>query len=114
MEKLRAAGIIQREIAVLDPIILGPVLIVVIEISLDRQTAEDLDTFEAYVCAEPAVTQCYRLSPGPAFLIVAEVLDMANYDELARQLFKASSNVRNVRTFFSTFRAKFEPNALIT
>jgi Lrp/AsnC family leucine-responsive transcriptional regulator len=57
------------------------------------------------------VTQCYRVSPGPDFLVVAEVAGMPEYDELARRLFKASSNIRNVRTFFSTHRAKFEANA---
>jgi len=32
-------------------------------------------------------------------------------EELARRLFKTSSNIRNVRTFFSTHRGKFEANA---
>lgn len=42
----------------------------------------------------------YRVSPGPDFVVVAEVLDMPEYDELARRLFRSSANIRNVRTFF--------------
>ncbi|VVD94393.1 AsnC family transcriptional regulator [Pandoraea iniqua] len=110
---LKESGVIQREIAVLDRTKLGPTLTAVVEVSLDRQTAEDFDTFETFICAEPAVTQCYRVSPGPDFVVVAEVADMPEYDELARRLFKSSSNIRNVRTFFSTRRAKFEANAPI-
>ncbi|MGC7404019.1 Lrp/AsnC family transcriptional regulator [Pandoraea pneumonica] len=110
---LKESGIIAREIAVLDRAKLGPTLTAVVEVSLDRQTAEDFDAFETFICAEPAVTQCYRVSPGPDFVVVAEVADMPEYDELARRLFKSSSNIRNVRTFFSTRRAKFEANAPI-
>lgn len=111
VSKLKEAGVIQREVAILDYSKIGSTLTAIIEVSLDRQAAEDLDSFEAYICAEAVVTQCYRVSPGPDFLVVAEVAGMPEYDELARRLFKASSNIRNVRTFFSTHRAKFEANA---
>ena len=110
---LSDAGVIARQIAIIDSSKLGPTLTAVVEVSLDRQTAEDYDTFESYICAEPVVTQCYRVSPGPDFVVIAEVGDMAQYDELARRLFKSSANIRNVRTFFSTRRAKFEANAPI-
>lgn len=108
---LRQAGVIARQIAIVNAAKLGPTLTAVVEVSLDRQTAEDYDAFETYICDEPAVTQCYRVSPGPDFVVIAEVRDMAAYDELARRLFKSSANIRNVRTFFSTRRAKFEANA---
>jgi Lrp/AsnC family transcriptional regulator, leucine-responsive regulatory protein len=113
VRNLKEAGVIERQIAVLDHAKIGTTLIAIVEVSLDRQAAEDLDAFETYICAEPAVTQCYRVSPGPDFIVVAEVADMPEYDELARRLFRASSNIRNVRTFFSTHRAKFEANARI-
>lgn len=110
---LKEAGVIARQIAIVDASKLGPTMTAVVEVSLDRQAAEDYDAFEAYICEEPSVTQCYRVSPGPDFVVIAEVRDMTAYDELARRLFKSSANIRNVRTFFSTRRAKFEANAPI-
>lgn len=114
VRRLKETGVIQRQIAILDQGKLGSTVTAIIEISLDRQTAEDYDAFEAYVCAEPAVTQCYRVSPGPDFVVVADLTDVAAYDEFARRLFTGSSNIRNVRTFFSTHRAKFEANAPVS
>lgn len=108
VRRLKQAGLIEREIAVLDLSKLASMVTAVIEVSLDRQTAEDYDAFEGYVCAEAAVTQCYRVSPGPDFIVIAELPDMRAYDEFARRLFTQASNVRNVRTFFSIRRAKFE------
>ncbi|AYZ63579.1 Lrp/AsnC family transcriptional regulator [Burkholderia multivorans] len=111
VRRLRDAGVIRRQIAILDQQMIGSAVTAIIEISLDRQTAEDCDAFERYVCAEPAVTQCYRVSPGPDFVVIADLADVADYDAFARRLFTEASNVRNVRTFFSTHRAKFEANA---
>lgn len=108
VRRLRESGLIEREVAVLDYSKIGPMVTAIIEVSLDRQTAEDYDAFEAHVCAEPAVTQSYRVSPGPDFVVIVELPDMPSYDEFARRLFRQSSNVRNVRTFFSVRRAKFE------
>ena len=53
--------------------------------------------------------QCYRVSPGPDFVLVLQVADMAAYHELVQRLFTQDANVRNVKSFFSVRRAKFEP-----
>jgi DNA-binding Lrp family transcriptional regulator len=108
VRRLKEAGLIERQVAVLDYSTLASMVTAVIEVSLDRQAVEDFDAFEAHLCAEACVTQCYRVSPGPDFIVIVELPDMRAYDEFARRLFTQSSNVRNVRTFFSVRRAKFE------
>jgi len=57
---------------------------------------------------EAAVMQCYRVSPGPDFVLVVQVADMPAYHALAHRLFASHANVRNVRSFFSIHRSKFE------
>ena len=57
---------------------------------------------------EAAVLQCYRVSPGPDFVLVVQVTDMPAYHALAHRLFTAHANVRNVKAYFSTHRSKFE------
>ena len=49
VRRLTEAGVIRRQVAVLDPVAIGTAVTALIEISLDRQTAEDYDAFEAYV-----------------------------------------------------------------
>ena len=79
------------------------------EITLDRQGAEHLDAFEAHAVAEAAVQQCWRVSPGPDFVLVLWVADMPAYQALVQRLFTQDANVRNVKAFFGVKRAKFEP-----
>ena len=113
VQRLRKAGFIERQIALLAPYRLAPVLghglQAVVEISLDRQGAEALDAFEARVVSDDAVQQCYRVSPGPDFVLIVAERDMPGYLALAQRLFSADANVRNVKAFFSLKRAKFEP-----
>jgi DNA-binding Lrp family transcriptional regulator len=59
--------------------------------------------------AEAAVQQCYRVSPGPDFMLVVHTPDMPGYLALAQRLFTSDANVRNVKAFFSIKRAKFDP-----
>ena len=109
VRRLVEAGVIQRQVALLDPHALGAGLTALVEITLDRQGAEHLEAFEALCITDAAVQQCYRVSPGPDFVLVVHVIDMAAYHALVQRLFTQHANVRNVKTFFSVKRAKFDP-----
>ena len=109
VRRLSEAGVIERRIALLSSDRLGAGLQAVIEVQLDHQGAEHLDAFEALAVADAAVQQCWRVSPGPDFLLVLWVADMPAYNALVQRLFTQHANVRNVKTFFATKRAKFEP-----
>ena len=117
VKRLRDAGLIEREIALLSPdklaSIVGHGLSAIVEITLDRQGSEHLDAFEARVIADEAVQQCYRVSPGPDFILLVHVADMPRYLELAQRLFTSDANVRNVKAFFSLKRSKFTPKVLL-
>ncbi|MDP3813032.1 MAG: Lrp/AsnC ligand binding domain-containing protein, partial [Hydrogenophaga sp.] len=80
-----------------------------VEITLERQGSELQDAFEERVLPVVQVQQCYRVSPGPDFVLVVHCLDMPDYLALAQRLFTSDANVRNIKAFFSLKRAKFEP-----
>jgi len=111
VRRLRELGLIERVVAQLSPDRLAlagcPVLQALLEVTLDVQAAERLDAFEARALAEPAVQQCWRVSPGPDFVLVVAVPDMPAYEALTARLLRADANVRNVRAFFSIRRARF-------
>lgn len=117
VKRLHDAGLVERQIALLSAdklaALMGYGLTAIVEITLDRQAAELLDTFERRVAADAAVQQCYRVSPGPDFVLLVQVADMPRYLALAQRLFTSDANVRNVKTFFSTKRSKFEPKVLL-
>jgi DNA-binding Lrp family transcriptional regulator len=113
VKRLRDAGVIEREVALVGIDKLAPVLghglQAIVEITLERQGQEQQEAFEARVSTDEAVQQCYRVSPGPDFILVVYATDMPGYLALAQRLFTSDANVRNVKAFFSVRRSKFEP-----
>lgn len=111
VSRLRSLGLIEKVVALLSPSRLGeagvPVLQALLEVTLDVQAAERLDAFEARAVTDAAVQQCWRVSPGPDFMLVVAVRDMPAYQEMAARLLSSSANVRNVRAFFAIKRSRF-------
>ena len=117
VKRLRDAGLIEREIALLNPDklahITGHGLTAIVEITLDRQGDDYLSAFEQRVSTDTAVQQCYRTSPGPDFVLIVHVADMPAYLTLGQKLFTSDANIRNVKAFFSIKRSKFDPKVLL-
>jgi Lrp/AsnC family transcriptional regulator, leucine-responsive regulatory protein len=113
IKRLRASGLIEREVAILQPDLLaqtmGHGLTALVEITLERQGAEQMEAFEQRVAPDPSVQQCYRVSPGPDFMLVVFCPDMPAYLAMAQRLFTSDANVRNIKSFFSVKRSKFDP-----
>lgn len=108
VQRLHKSGFIHRQVAILNPQAFAASLQAIVEITLDKQHSEAMAAFELWVKEDAAVLQCYRVSPGPDFVLMLQVRDMPAYHELAHRLFSEHANVRNVRSFFVQHRAKFE------
>ena len=108
VRRLVQAGVIERRVAIVDARAAGGVTAIV-EVTLEQQSAELLDRFEAHVAAAAEVQQCYRVASGPDFVLVVFVPDVAAYHAFAHRVLTAQANVRNVRSFFAVKRSKFEP-----
>lgn len=109
VKRLVDSGVIERRVALLAAGRLGSRLTAIVEVSLDHQGDELQRQFEVRAAADAAVQQCYRVAPGPDFVLVVQVADMPGYQALVQRLFTADANVRNVKAFFCLNRAKFDP-----
>jgi Lrp/AsnC family leucine-responsive transcriptional regulator len=111
VKRLVEDGLIEKQIAILSADKLAPLLghglQAIVEITLERQGEEAQTAFEQRVVQDSAVQQCYRVSPGPDFVLIVQVRDMPDYLALTQRLFTSDANVRNVKTYFSTKRSKF-------
>ena len=111
VKRLQELGLIEKQVAILSSEhiarLTGHGLQAIVEVSLDRQDSGSLLQFEHKAVAEPGVQQCWRVSPGPDFILVIASIDMPAYLALSQKLFTQDANVRNVKAFFSIKRAKF-------
>jgi Lrp/AsnC family leucine-responsive transcriptional regulator len=111
VKRLVDSGLVERQVAILSANKLAPLLghglQAIVEITLERQGEEAQAAFEQRVAGDESVQQCYRVSPGPDFVLVVHARDMPDYLALAQRLFTADANVRNVKSYFSVKRSKF-------
>ncbi len=118
IKRLHDSGLIERQVAIVQPdqlaALQGHGLACIVEVTLDRQGTEHLDAFETVAVADDCVQQCWRVSPGPDFVLVVHTRDMPGYLALSQRLFTGVANVRNVRAFFATHRAKFTTKVPVT
>lgn len=114
VQRLRAQGVIEKQVAILATDKAANTLTAIIEVTLDNQSAERLQQFEQQVNLETAILQCYRVSTGPDFVLIAQVADMPAYHALVHRTLTAQANVRNVRSFFSVYRSKFDTRIAMT
>jgi DNA-binding Lrp family transcriptional regulator len=113
VRRLVELGVIERQVAIVSPEAVGAGLTACVEVTLDHQGAEHQQAFERRAAAEPAVQQCYRVSPGPDFVLLVRVAEIPAYQQLVQRLFTSAGNVRNVRGFFAIRRSKFEPSVVL-
>ena len=98
IRRMRDAGIITGEVAVVDPAAIGLPMTFVVIVELERERAEQIDAFRRKVTEEPRVQQCYYVTGEGDFVLVALASDMDDFEALTRRLFFDDPNVRRFRT----------------
>lgn len=98
LAKLRASGIIEAEIAILEPKSAGRELLLIVEVSLQNERLADIDDFKARMVAAPEVMQCYYVTGDADFVLILSAESMADYEAFTRRHFFADENVLKFRT----------------
>ncbi len=104
---LREAGIISADVSMVDPFALGYGMLAFLEISLNNQSDEQMQEFEARMSREVEVMQCYFVSGDYDYFLVVHVVDMDAYYQFVRRVISGSGNVRHFQSRFPMKRAKF-------
>ena len=98
LARLRGSGLIEAEIAVLDPARVGRGLILIVEVTLQNERKLDLDRFKSAMQAAPEVMQCYYVTGNADFILILSARDMTDYEAFTRRHFFAEDNVLRFRT----------------
>jgi DNA-binding Lrp family transcriptional regulator len=108
LKALRAAGVIQAEIAQLNPADLGIRITCIVTISMAPSPAshKQLDRFKRDISASPAVQQCYHVTGAMDFVVIVTVATMEDYAAFARRWFESNRAVARFDTHIVLQRVK--------
>lgn len=98
LARLRASGVIEAEIAVLDPTQIGRGLLLIVEVSLQRERKTDLEYFKARMRDAPEVMQCYYVTGNADFILLVSARDMADFENFTSEYFFEEENILRFRT----------------
>lgn len=103
---MEEAGVIQANVAVVDPVRVGQPLTIFVEVEVISETAELIDAAKREFASVAEVQQCYYVTGETDFVLVMIVPTMAAYEALTRRLFFGNNNVKRFRTLVVMDRVK--------
>jgi Lrp/AsnC family transcriptional regulator, leucine-responsive regulatory protein len=107
VQRLRAAGIIEREVAIVAPRAVGRRLSIVLQVTLIGERAEVFEDFKRRMRRAPEVLQCYNVTGVTDFIVILAVADMEAYDAFIQRVMYGDV-VRRFEAMVVIERVKFE------
>jgi Lrp/AsnC family transcriptional regulator len=105
IQKLEAAGIIERRVVLVDPERIGMGLCVFIAVEAGEHTPSWLERFAAVVAGMPEVMEFYRMAGDVDYMLRVAVADMAEFDAFYKR-FIAAAPLKNVTSRIAMERMK--------
>ncbi len=106
LTKLRNIGVIERNISVVSPETVGRQLMMIVEITLEREHPNVLIDFKRLIKATPEVMQCYYVTGEVDFVLILTARDMKHYEEFSQQYFFGNPDIRRFHTMVVMDRIK--------
>lgn len=106
IQKLRAAGVIRKQVALCDPKALNVGVTVFVSVRTSQHTQAWLDRFAKGVRDIPEVVEFYRMSGDVDYLLRVVVPDIAAYDAVYRRLIRIA-DLHDVSSSFAMEQMKY-------
>lgn len=103
---MEAAGVIVRNVAIVDTKALGMTITAIVEVHLKDERLATVDGAKALFTAAPEVQQCYYVTGGISFVLVIVTSDMIEYEAITRRLFADNETVSSFRSLIALDRVK--------
>ena len=106
LKRMRATGVIRREVAEIEPRAVGLPVTCVVAVDLERERPADLDRFKRKMLGLPEVQQCYYVTGQADFVLVVLVPSMEDYNAFTRRALFDDDNVKSFVTTIVMDRVK--------
>lgn len=103
---LEAEGVISSTVAVVDPAAVGRPITILVEVKVESERLDLLDEVKRRFTVCPQVQQVYYVTGDFDFVLIVNVTDMTEYEQLTRELFFVSGNIKSFKTYVAMQRIK--------
>ena len=107
VQRLEEAGVIRRRVTLVEPAAVGLGVSVFVQVSLEKQAAQALRTFEKTVLERPEVMECYLMTGDADYLLRVVVPDIPAFERFVLDQLTRISSVARVRSSFALKQVKY-------
>lgn len=106
LKRLRDAGVIERDVAIISPKAVGRPMTLIVTLSLERERADIVDSFKRLVRETPEIMAGYYLTGEADFLMIVTARDMEDFEQFSRTVFYGSPHIKGFKTMVVIDRVK--------
>jgi Lrp/AsnC family leucine-responsive transcriptional regulator len=107
LRRLRETGVISADVSLVSPAVAGNRVVIIVEVSLEREQIQELREFERSVSGLPEVTQCYYVTGKSDFILVLNMRSMEAFNDFAERVLHSNANVKQFYTAVVMKQVKF-------
>jgi len=108
VQKLKAAGVIERVVAIVSPEAVGRRLNMVVEIEMDIDDLKVGNALIEVMNRAPEVKQCYKVTGAVDFVLIVNVADIFEYEAFCERVIYKQANMKKFTTLISVRCTKFD------
>ena len=98
IKRLRQQKVITADVSVINPKAINRPLTLVVQVTLERERADLMDSFKKSMKSNAMVQQCYYVTGSSDFILIITAQDMDDYEIFTRRHFFDNANIRNFQT----------------
>ena len=106
IHRLQQAGIIRKQVALLDSDKLGMDVVVFTSVNLSTHGRQSLEEFETRIEKFPEVLECYTLTGSMDYMLKIMTRDIQHYEQFVRKQLSQMPHVREIHSNISVTRIK--------
>ena len=106
INSMRKAGIIQKDVSIIDRNFIGRKITIVVQVLSDKEGIEYDDEFKKTMLKAPEVMQCYYVTGDYDYVLIATFKDMEEYEIFTKKYFLNNSNIKRFSSMVVMNRVK--------
>jgi Lrp/AsnC family leucine-responsive transcriptional regulator len=98
IKRLRAENVIQADVSIVSPKIVGRSLAMMVLVSLERERTDIIDRFKRAIRSTAEVMSGYYVTGEADFVLIVTARDMEEYEQFTRRFFYENPDIKGFKT----------------
>lgn len=107
-KRLKEAGVIRSEVAVLDRVAIGRPILVLALVTFERDRLDIVDNFKKSIKSVPEIMQGFYITGDYDFALLISAESIEDYDAFTRKYFYGKHEIRTFKTMVIMDAVKFD------